>query len=164
MPQKGAHCIFLVQQAMSVKRGCTVFCRMKYHLTVAAAGAHFTNDFLHCNSNSTQILFCSHPSCIKSIATKTLHMARQLLCRSMCKMFKFDSYVVHYDGVKLKPILNYDGKIHSCNGPLDHNCSINICCPTGLSRYISLYNHIHYKVWDEITYPFLNFNGCTVEV
>ena len=21
-----------------------------------------------------------------------------------------------------------------------------------------------YKVWDEITYPFLNFNGCTVEV
>ena len=25
-------------------------------------------------------------------------------------------------------------------------------------------NHIHYKVWDEITYPFLNFNRCTVEV
>ena len=25
-------------------------------------------------------------------------------------------------------------------------------------------NHIHYKVWDEITYPFLNFNGTTVEV
>ena len=25
-------------------------------------------------------------------------------------------------------------------------------------------NHIHFKVWDEITYPFLNFNGCTVEV
>ena len=25
-------------------------------------------------------------------------------------------------------------------------------------------NHIHYKVWDEITYPFLNFNGATVEV
>ena len=25
-------------------------------------------------------------------------------------------------------------------------------------------NYIHYKVWDEITYPFLNFNGCTVEV
>ena len=23
---------------------------------------------------------------------------------------------------------------------------------------------IHYKMWDEITYPFLNFNGCTVEV
>ena len=25
-------------------------------------------------------------------------------------------------------------------------------------------NHIHYKVWDEINYPFLNFNGATVEV
>ena len=25
-------------------------------------------------------------------------------------------------------------------------------------------NYIHYKMWDEITYPFLNFNGCTVEV
>ena len=25
-------------------------------------------------------------------------------------------------------------------------------------------NYIHYKVWDEITYPFLNLNGYTVEV
>ena len=25
-------------------------------------------------------------------------------------------------------------------------------------------NHIHYKVWDEITYPFLNFKGATGEV
>ena len=25
-------------------------------------------------------------------------------------------------------------------------------------------NYIHYTVWDEITYPFPNFNGCTVEV
>ena len=24
--------------------------------------------------------------------------------------------------------------------------------------------YIHYKVWDEITYPFLNFNGATLEV
>ena len=31
-----------------------------------------------------------------------------------------------------------------------------------LSAWIS--NYIHYKVWDEITYPFLNFNGCTIEV
>ena len=23
---------------------------------------------------------------------------------------------------------------------------------------------MHYKVWDDITYPFPNFNGCTVEV
>ena len=25
-------------------------------------------------------------------------------------------------------------------------------------------NHIHYKVWEEITYPFPNFNGCANEV
>ena len=25
-------------------------------------------------------------------------------------------------------------------------------------------NYIHYKMWDEITYPFLNFYGATVEV
>ena len=25
-------------------------------------------------------------------------------------------------------------------------------------------NYILYKVWNEITYPFLNFNGATVEV
>ena len=25
-------------------------------------------------------------------------------------------------------------------------------------------NWIHYNVWDVITYPFLNFNGATVEV
>ena len=25
-------------------------------------------------------------------------------------------------------------------------------------------NYIQYKLWDEITYPFLNFNGFTVEV
>ena len=25
-------------------------------------------------------------------------------------------------------------------------------------------NYIHHNVWDEITYPFLNFNSATVEV
>ena len=28
----------------------------------------------------------------------------------------------------------------------------------------SISNHMPSKVWDEITYPFINFNGCTVEV
>ena len=31
-----------------------------------------------------------------------------------------------------------------------------------ISGWIS--NHKPSKVWDEITHPFLNFNGCTVEV
>ena len=25
-------------------------------------------------------------------------------------------------------------------------------------------NYIHYEMWDEITYPFLNVNGATVEI
>ena len=33
---------------------------------------------------------------------------------------------------------------------------------TLIPSWISIY--IHHKVWDEITYPFLNFNGTTVEV
>ena len=57
-----------------------------------------------------------------------------------------------------------------------NNCHITLCCLlyepfwwwTGMlwmdrmDGWIS--NHIHYKVWDEITHPFLNFNGATVEV
>ena len=31
-----------------------------------------------------------------------------------------------------------------------------------VSAWIS--NYIHFKVWGEMTYPFPNFNGCTVEV
>ena len=33
---------------------------------------------------------------------------------------------------------------------------------TLISAWIS--NYTHYNVWDEITYPFLNFNGAIVEV
>ena len=33
---------------------------------------------------------------------------------------------------------------------------------TWIPAWIS--NYIHYKVWDEITYPFSNVNGCTIEV
>ena len=33
---------------------------------------------------------------------------------------------------------------------------------TLITAWISHY--IHYKVWDEIIYPFLNFNDATVEV
>ena len=28
----------------------------------------------------------------------------------------------------------------------------------------SMDNYLHYKMWDEMTYPFLHFNGATVEV
>ena len=34
--------------------------------------------------------------------------------------------------------------------------------PDTIAAWIS--NYIHYKVWDEITYAFPNFNSCTIEV
>ena len=42
-------------------------------------------------------------------------------------------------------------------GPLLLTCGLTL-----IPAWIS--NYIHYNVWDEITYPFLNFNGATVEV
>ena len=35
-------------------------------------------------------------------------------------------------------------------------------CVYDIPAWIS--NYTHYKVWREITYPVLNFNGATVEV
>ena len=53
--------------------------------------------------------------------------------------------------------------------------SESILCPTAylgpllltwinFNPHMDISNYIHYTVWDEITYPFLNFNGATVEV
>ena len=39
--------------------------------------------------------------------------------------------------------------------------SVGIYSAHGAAR---VSNHIPSKLWDEITNPFLNFNGCTVEV
>ena len=50
----------------------------------------------------------------------------------------------------------------------DYNLEDNTCGPfyehglTLIPAWIS--NHMPSKVMDGITYPFLNFNGCTVEV
>ena len=63
-------------------------------------------------------------------------------------------------------------KSHNCRSPphstTSSPTSFNSCRPfyqhglTLIPAWIN--NHIHYKEWDEITYPFLNFNGVTVEV
>ena len=60
-----------------------------------------------------------------------------------------------------------------CNKPFDYVCIThsgvnnveewcNLQWCFGAPARIS--NYIHYKQWDEITYPFLNFNGVTVDV
>ena len=48
------------------------------------------------------------------------------------------------------------GLVWDCCGPFKkHGLTL-------IPAWIS--NYTHYDVWDERTYPFLNFNGCTVEV
>ena len=48
---------------------------------------------------------------------------------------------------------------------LFHAGCVSITAPINtLKPGRTISNYIHYKVWDEITYPFLNFNGATVEV
>ena len=48
------------------------------------------------------------------------------------------------------------GHVETYWGPLYlHGLTV---IPTWMSNYI------YHKVWDEITHPFPNFNGCTVEV
>ena len=46
------------------------------------------------------------------------------------------------------------------------NISMTWCVPVSWKVYNKAWigNYTHYKVWDEITHPFLNFNGATVEV
>ena len=70
-----------------------------------------------------------------------------------------------------------DGLVHErCNFianalELYLSCTNPLILPCGHFYYHGLTlipawisNYIHYNVWDEITYPFLNFNGATVEV
>ena len=48
------------------------------------------------------------------------------------------------------------------------SCEIALSAPFyehGLNLILAwISNYTHYRVWDEITYPFLNFNGATVDV
>ena len=45
--------------------------------------------------------------------------------------------------------------------------TINMCDRGRTITHLQIprfHTQVWYKVWDQITYPFLNFNGCTVEV
>ena len=56
----------------------------------------------------------------------------------------------------------------------DLNINPTPCSPNEDAPYFNIFykpgtparivNYDHYKVWDEITYPFPNFNGCTIDV
>ena len=60
-------------------------------------------------------------------------------------------------------VLGFDaGWIYSCASGLTYWGRFYWHGLTLILTWIS--NYIHYKVWDELTYPPLNFNGATVEV
>ena len=67
-------------------------------------------------------------------------------------------------------VINYY-RLHNDCGVVGH---ATVCCDMMTSSPFYYYvltlipawicNHIHYKIWDEINNPFLNFNGATIKV
>ena len=61
-----------------------------------------------------------------------------------------------------------DGRLHEHKGDKTRRGRWRLTGPLPLTWLILIpvwiSNSILYKMWDEITYPFSNFNGCTVEV
>ena len=77
-------------------------------------------------------------------------------------MIIFSQYILRIFVPSSKKLLHEPmlTKIYVCKqstrGPFDKHVL------TLIPAWIS--NHMPCNVWDKITYPFLNFNGCTVEV
>ena len=74
-------------------------------------------------------------------------------------MAETDSLIAALSGAaELVCIASWDISLHfaECRGPFySHGLTL-------IPEWTS--NYTHYKTWDEITYPFPNFNGCAVEV
>ena len=80
-----------------------------------------------------------------------------------------DLQAPHHDPLNVHQIINmFQWSLHHFFYPMNPRSSSDCSGPfyqhdlTLTPAWIS--NHIHYKMWDEITYPFPNFNSCTVEV
>ena len=72
-------------------------------------------------------------------------------------------HTVHLQGLHRRPKAKSDHlTLEKCSQFTEkfmyHDCLFN----SKQKPWIS--NYTHYNVWDEINYPFLNFNGATVEV
>ena len=85
--------------------------------------------------------------------------------------FAFWNVSVHIHGLvqeRCNVFLGLTDQYHEITISWDHDTGSNNLWPI-LLTWINFNpsmnsNHMLSKVWDEITYPFLNFNGCTVEV
>ena len=106
----------------------------------------------------------------------TIHMYQYLFCHSAC-LISFQAYIIRqheddkliaFERAGLLFVFNFhtsksfsDYKIgvkEPGQYPLLHEHIAGASIPAWISNYI------HYKVCDEITYPYPNFNGATIEV
>ena len=71
-------------------------------------------------------------------------------------------YVLNYVFYSNSRVYNHFISSRVCGSNIDTSGPFYLHGLTLIPAWIS--NYIHYKVWDEITYPFLNLNGETVEV
>ena len=81
------------------------------------------------------------------------------------------AYTWHWFPTKYQFILFFDNYVipgiylHPLSQMAWYGNTFRITIGEGLTLIAAwISNYTHYNVWDEITYPFLNFNGATVEV
>ena len=84
------------------------------------------------------------------------------------KMFPFDDVIMHRNSTRYQQRHLFQENFNWCNFEMCNQNTPGSSTSTAplwfnLNLSMGKYN-IHYKVWDEITYPFPIFNGCTAKV
>ena len=129
---------------------------------------HLGNKFTGIRSASALSVYCSH---LLELTITTMYKLLEILrlsnyfasqCRFPCNRSIFDNAMV-----RIHIIVAAINKIYNVIGtkciPYDDAWSPFYCLGLiSIPAWIS--NYIHRKMWNEITYPFLKFNGAIVEV
>ena len=137
-----------------------------------------TCDFKHVNSNANSCKFAMNAFTIRHYCTEKANPALNRwgrvthICTSRLTSIRSDNglspgwrqaiiWSMSPYGVTRPQWVN--GSIMSCLCVCDFQWPLLL---TGIQLLISAWisNHMSSKVWDEITYPFPNFNGCAIEV
>ena len=89
----------------------------------------------------------------------------QRICKFGFVLFLFNAFEKLFSGRVLIDILERMINSIYCKRVMHQVCIKGPVAPFGLTLIPAcLSNHIPSKVWDEITYPFVNFIGATFEV
>ena len=115
--------------------------------------------------NQTSVIFVVYWLCVKATTSNVIVFGE---CGKLPPSMYWHAHVLCYlhrlkkaaTSEDLKSVFNtlYDLKIQVSRTWAPYYLHVLTLIPAWIS------NHTPSKVWDEITYPFLNFNGCTVEV